>query len=174
MYQLKNLLLLVSFLFSCYQPVFGQLTTSKKSKNKTWVIKNNAPSNLVRVEIQAVNDSSFTALMVNGAMTSTLKTYDIKDVKKIKFKSKKKIIRNVVIGTTIGAFIGASFLEAWRKKDPYGVSKSDVFNSGLIAGIIGGAIGYGVGSIKIKIPINGQQSKYKKKRKKIIKHAFKK
>lgn len=167
-------LALVLLIIGCFQPAFGQLSTSNKSKNKTWIIENSVPANLIRIEIQELKDSSISVLIMDRAMSSTLNHYNVSDVKKIKFRSKKKIRRNLIIGTTIGAFVGAGFGKILENvaEEPHLVSKNVVFNSGLICGVIGGAIGYGIGSIKIAIPINGQQMKYQQKRKKIAKHAF--
>lgn len=174
---MKNIVLkttLFLLLIACCQTAFGQLAISKKSKNKTWIIANNTPTNLIRVEIQELKDSVISVLLIDRAMPSTLKDYNVNEVKRIKFRSKKKVRRNLIIGTSIGAFMGSIYWGLFKSPLPerYLTDKYLGVKSGLVGGVIGGAIGYGIGSIKITIPIKGQQMKYEKKRKKIKKHAF--
>lgn len=174
MKELTIKIVLLLLIIDCFQPVFGQLTTSNKSKNKAWIMENTASSNLIRVDIQELKDSTISVLLVDRAMSPTLKHYNINEVKKIKFKSKKRQLIGTFIGATVGAIVGASFGSVIKElaDDPGLHSPNVVFNSGLIVGAIGGLAGYGLGSIKVTIPINGQKSNYQRKRKKIEKYAL--
>jgi len=78
--------------------------------------------------------------------------------------------RGLLIGSLTGAFVGSLVALATYKEPPDGswivISKGETILGGTIFGFVsGGLIGLVIGSIRIKIPINGKQDKFDSARK---------
>lgn len=96
-------------------------------------------------------------------------TYSVQDIDQIWLRKKGKKLEGAIVGVIAGALTGAA-LGFISGDDPecQGFCLFDVRRTagekallgGIIAAPIGGAIGLGLGSAKIKIPINRQKDTY--------------
>lgn len=184
---MKNLILktsLLLLLISCFQPAFGQITTQKKSKYRTWVMENE--DFIFQTEVKMINagDTSFTAIPIGGdiplvwvthfsfvgeAFTDdlgVLKNYEPKNVRSIKFRKKRSQLRGALIGSAVGLLSGVAYS---KLEDNYFLTPGLV---GTFGALTGGYLGYLIGSLKVTVPINGNKLNYKRNLKKIRKYTL--
>jgi len=158
-----RILLHVLFIIFLFHQLNAQETATKNRKYKTWVKKTDSKSRLVGVLYQ-VED---TKLLISNSFEHEvydLNQFEYQDVyayeiEKIKLRRKGSIGRGILIGVASGFVTGAiiGFVNGDEPCHPtcfIGGSAEDL-------GLIGGVVGAVVGSLKISIPINGSESKFR-------------
>ena len=137
----------------------------KSNKNyKLWLYSNTGQ--LGNGDLLKALDDSITLSKHNKM---PYKSYAVEDLKEIRLRSKSKVAGGIILGSLSGFAIG--WLAGYTQGDDISeAGKAKFFQyskkeKGVIygiAGIIPGAIIGGlIGSVKLKIPINGNKSKYR-------------
>jgi len=175
-------ILVMSFSVICFTQTtsLAQQSTIKPSIYKAWT------SNIDRKLVGALYEVTDTGLKISNSMdfdnyaTGDFQYVDIyaRDIETIKLRKKGKIGRGILIGAlsgfATGALIGlisgdddcesevglaSAFCHIFAT-----TAEQKAISNGVFLGVTGGLIGAVVGSIKIKIPINGAPEKFKANR----------
>lgn len=114
--------------------------------------------------LKALDDS----IVLSKHNKMSLKSYAVEDIKEMKLRSKSKLAGGIILGSITGFAIGwiAGYTQGDDKPE---VGKLNIFQytkkekgvffgiTGIIPGVIIGGL---IGSVKLKIPINSNKSKY--------------
>lgn len=156
-------------------------TTSNTKRYKIWLTLNNEPLKSKGILYQSKESSILIAPFVNNRQLLSEKylvEFQIKNIETIKLRKNKKIGNGILIGAITGLAVGG-LIGLISGDDPpeqwfaYTAGEKAIIIGTTFA--IGGAgIGAALGSIKIKVPINGNYAVYKKNTNKLRKYSFKK
>jgi hypothetical protein len=152
----KNLFLMVTLLSICSIAVRAQNLPVKKSKPyDAWVFGTGNTRSTVKGILYDVQDSS---LRINNPYLDNLTPFHFQDINQIKIRRKKSVLKGALIGGGIGLLL--PFIV-----NPGSGASSDLtplVNTylGFTLGLFGSAIGAGIGSIRITIPIGGNLNNF--------------
>ena len=179
---LKKTTAIILFLF-----LFYSIAESQKG-NKVWIKTYDEPF-FMHGTLYTVSDSTISILtlpkLYGDYYIKKQETVDlsISNIKTISLRSKKSIYNGMIIGTIVGFTAGT--IIASSKPNPEFSSPTHatfmyrflyddtVMYGGAVGGLVGCIAGGLLGSIKIKIPINGNKENYYKNYKKIKNRALK-
>ena len=145
----------------------AQETATKNRKYKTWIKKTDKTRLIGR--LYDVEDTKLRISNSFKAESSQFNYIDIyaHEIEKIKLKRKGQVALGALIGLATGFTIGY-FTAKYNSIEPY---LAVGFLIGLPSAGIGAIMG---GAIKIKIPINGSESKYRANLPRLKKYAYQK
>ncbi len=158
----KRFHILLTILIACLanQSILGQTSKQiKKSKDhyKTWVTSiDNSPN--IKGYLSEVGDS---LIIISDGLNYERQTIDINNIKKIKFRKKGSVGRGMLIGALMGVFTGgiSGYADGDDKKGFFRSREDKALMSGVALMVPGAIIGGIIGSVKIKIPFNGNAMK---------------
>lgn len=164
--------------------LLAQQSTKKPSIYKAWA------GNIDRKVVGALYEVTDSSLKISNSMnlahyeTGEFKYVDVyaRDIETIKLRRKGRIGRGILIGAISGFFTGAIigliagdddcesevglasfFCHAFAT-----TAEQKALSTGAFLGVTGGLVGAVVGSIKIKIPINGTPDNFASNRKRLM------
>ncbi len=157
-----SLAIVIIYLFP-FLSIFGQTPKQVKSrKYKTWVTRIDNSSS-IKGYMSEVGDSS---IIISNLKNIEKQRIYFNDIKIIKFRRKGEIGRGVLFGALTGFAVGGLIGLASGDDKGYLINFT-AGEKGLLAGTLltipGAIIGGLLGSIKIKIPINGNTHNQKAK-----------
>ena len=181
---MKNykLVLITSILMLLTEVQINAQDTTKKTIEitKTWISLNNSPDKIKGV-LYDLKDSSIlvsNSYKVQDYYSDKIETVElhIKNIETIKVRKKNNILIGAGIGAIVGLTATAIVVSGNRNKRSSLLWDKNSFkelDAALIVGVGLGAAGIGalIGSIKIKIPINGSMNNYKENHDKLRKKA---
>lgn len=165
--------------------VDAQNTIQKNKIYRTWITLNSKPFKTTGV-LYEIKDSSIlvsNSLVIQDYSTDRFGTFKlhINDIETIKIRRKKRVGTGVLLGAITGFCVGG-IIGLIDGDDPpcrsFCVLRFTAGQKALMAGIplsiVGAVAGAIIGSVKIKIPINGSMDNYHKYKKRLKKYSFKK
>lgn len=166
----KNLLVaLISGLCFTFLQAQDQSETQNTFTKSYFVWVNSTASN-VRY-LWDITDSTITVGSSKKRSDMSLKTYNVEQVKWVKFRQKGSVEIGVIIGLLAGTVVGYLSGFAQGDDDPSNYFAFTAETKGTILaipGALGGAIIGGIiGGLKRKIPINGSRNTLAQQRKKL-------
>lgn len=141
-----------------------------QSRNyKTWVYLMDSgivyEGYLESVEDSLLNLFSYDESNKPGHIVNQISVHEIK---MLNFRKKGKLVSGIALGSLIGAFVAAGISQGVPFKDSG--NKGLLIIYPLVGGVLGGVVGAGIGSVKIKIPINANLKEWESKKDKIKKY----
>lgn len=172
-----------SILFTSKDTYFAveDTTTSDIKMYKIWLTLNNEQLKTKGIFYQSKASSILIAPLVNKRQFLSekyLTEFQIKDIETIKLRKNKKVGKSVLIGAITGLAVGG-LIGLMSGDDPPGTflrytAEEKALFLGVPLAVGGAGIGAIVGSVKIKIPINGNSDKYKNNKTNLIEYSIKK
>jgi hypothetical protein len=176
---ISTILIYVSFLSSAQQD-----TLPKSKTYKTWIkLVNGSEIKLkwgseIKGILYQINDSSlsFSKLLKFTDHTRGLSepiNINFENIHVIKIRSQKKIGKGIAIGATTGFILGGlvGYLGQAKRTTPEEVAVQTL-GLGAFVGTCGALIGGLAGSIKIRIPINGNIDKFNDNKSRLKKYSY--
>ncbi len=181
MLKMKTINVIALIVFCCLNSIHAQETIKKNKVYRTWITMNSEPFK-VKGFLYEINDSS-----ISVANSKIIKEYStvrfqvaklhIIDIEKIKTRRNNSIGRGIWIGAVTGFVVGG-IIGLVDGDDPAGFLAMTAGEKAIKAGValsIGGAvIGGLIGTIKIRIPIDGSMNNYNRNKNKLNKYSIKK
>lgn len=183
-------ILLLEITLCFYLSLTAQIdSTSKRSVKeynrfriyKTWISLNN-DSETVKGAFYNITDSS---LLVSSSLIKQdyttgnfqITKLNFTNVDLVKVRAKNRVVKGAMIGTLTGFFIGAMIGLIEGDDNPEDVlvpstAAQHAMENGFFLAIGGAGIGTLCGSIKIKIPINGNIRNFNSNKRKLEKYAI--
>ena len=185
---MKRLVVIFTMLLCYFLVLAAQKDTVKKSKiNKVWISLNDESPRLKGVLYETkdssimVSNSFQTADYASGKFEVSKINYN--NIDHVKIRIKNSVLNRALIGAVTGFTIGvlAGFIEGddpprngldMRIFSPHMTAESKAIVYGIGYAFCGAGIGALVGTIKLRIPINGDISKFNRNRSKLKRHSF--
>ena len=183
---IKKIILPFFLLFICHsisaQLLLMELIGSRKSKHEVLIKFKDGYKPIHRVTLKGLGEDYIVGRQVNYLATvnplSLLEPpkpeqeYAIEQIDYLKVKSRKRIIRNALIGGVIGFGAGLYAAKLNNTQDSFLATKEfTYFFSGVSLAALGSTIG-ALTSLRVKIPIRGKKANYKKHRKQLEKYIY--
>ncbi len=171
--------ILVLLILSCFQSITAQDTIKKNQTYKAW-LSLSVPPYKAKGLLFHIQDSSIALIKSQNFKDYTsgdfqMENLHFSNIEVIKLRRYNKTGNNTLIGAASGFVIGAVIGLISGDDDP-GIVIFTAERKALMAGgtlaVVGAGVGAIVGSIKIKIPINGDWDKYQKNRTRLKKRAL--
>ena len=151
---------------------------SNKKKYKTWLTLNSEPFKSKGILYQSKESSILLAPLVKNKQQisdKSLVEFQIHNIETIKLRKKNKIGKGILIGAVTGLVAGG-LIGLIDGDDPpdtwFALTAGDkAIIAGVPLAICGAGIGAAIGSIKIKIPINGSNNKYRKNKNELRRYS---
>jgi hypothetical protein len=124
-------------------------------------------SKVNKVYLNTLEDSSIIYRNYSNFETSKIM---VSNIKQIEFRRKEKIGRSILIGTVSGFALGGIIGLATGADSntwPYFTTEEQTLIAGTLLAIPGAIVGAVVGTMKIKVPISGNQDNYIKQKEKL-------
>lgn len=164
--------------------VHAQGTIQKNKIYRTWIELNREPFK-TKGALYELKDSSIlvsNSLVIQDYSTDRFETVKlhINDIETVKIRRKGRIGRGVLFGALGGFALGGIIGLASGDDDPndcvfFCLSAGDkALLAGIPLSITGAGLGALIGSLKVKIPINGNISNFNSNKSKLRKYTFKK
>ena len=156
---------------------FAQFVNHKKTRAyKTWVSLNESPYKITGW-LYAIEDSSILLSKQFNVHDKIIELSDFSniyyhDIYKIRTRRKGKLGRSILIGTLTGFTIGLVYALAVGEDYNAGTNAMIVIAGGTFA-IVGAGIGAIIGSVKVKIPINGSKDHFNRNKRKLENYSIK-
>ena len=158
---------------------------SNKNRYKTWLTLNSEPFKSKGILYQSKASSILIAPFEKNKQQISDKTlieFQIRNIEKIKLRKTKKVGKGILIGAVTGLVTGA-LIGIIDGDDPpcssgswicfrYSAEEKAVM-TGVPLAVFGAGVGALIGSIKIKIPINGNSEKYRKNKTDLRRYSVK-
>ncbi len=172
------ILTLAIWALCCLNYSKAQDTLTKQKVYKTWVSLNSSPFNKVKGVLYNLKDSSISIAKFDRKMDcyfdeSQITDIAISDIKWIKFRKKNSLRNGTLIGIGFGMIVGGIYLASESYKDPSMTPVEGALFGAWLFSLPGAIVGSFIGSLQIKIPINGSIDIYKKEKNKLRKYLVK-
>ena len=152
---------------------------SNKKMYKTWLTLNSEPFKSKGILYQSKESSILIVPLVKNRQQISDKTlieFQIRNVETIKLRRKNKIGRDILVGAVTGLVTGGLMGFASGDDPPGWFSFSAEQKAAMLGvplSVFGAGIGAIIGSVKIKIPINGSPEKYRKNKNNLRNYSVK-
>jgi hypothetical protein len=174
---------LIILLVSCIVNLSNaQSDTNHKSKiYKSWISSKaesyNLKCNLCKIQDSSILISNSWVISASSKINPALSKIDFNNIDVIKVRRNHKVINGLIIGTLAGFGIGALIGYASGDDPPDQIIISQTAGEkaltyGIALAIPGCILGAMFGSIKIKIPINGNYTNFKNQRNLLEKYTI--
>ena len=171
--------ILVLLFMSCLQSIAAQNTIKRNITYKAWLTLS-APPYKAKGLLYQIQDSSIALINSQNFKDYTSGNFQMEgilyyNVEIIRLRKYNKIGNTTLIGAASGLVLGV-MIGLISGDDPPGIVSFSAERKALSAGaalaVVGAGVGAIIGSIKIKIPINGSKDKYEQNRKRLKKYAL--
>ena len=179
----KKLIIPFFFLFVCNalsaQLLLVELLGARKNKYDVLIGFTDSYKAVERVTLHDLGEDYIVGTQVNyldklvpfGLNESRYaQEYPIEKIDYLKVKSRKKVVRNAIIGGVIGLGTGLLYSKSQRPKDDFLFTKEAYYVMYGLTGVVGGATIGALATMRVKIPINGKKANYEKHRKQLMKY----
>jgi hypothetical protein len=170
----------------CLNSLNAQDTIQRIKIYRTWISLNSEPFNIKGV-LYEIKDSSIlvsSSVKINDYSTNKFEIVklNITNIETIRTRRNNNIGRGILIGTITGFAVG-SLIGFISGDDPpcdggwycFSLSAGEkALGLGFPLAVVGSVIGASIGSIKVRIPINGSIDSYNSSKNKLRKHSIKK
>jgi hypothetical protein len=183
---MKFLNVIALIVLCCLNSLNAQDTVQKIKIYRTWVSLNSEPFKIKGV-LYEIKDSSIlvsSSVVIHDYSTDRFEMVElhINNIETIKTRRNNNIVKGFLIGAitgfAVGGFIGLELMEESPCQGSGFCPHFKPVEKALISGVplaVGGAgIGALIGSIKIKIPINGSINSYNRNKNKLGEYPIKK
>lgn len=186
---MKRLYILLSLCALMSTTSFAQDVTQKKKIKvyKTWISLNNSPHKIKGALYEIKDSSILVSNHRNPYATSRFETvnFPVNNIETIKIRKKNNVGSGVLAGAIGGLVVGGLIAGLLNDKDNppcVGIGcdlasrlpASEGFTAVFLGVACGAGLGYALGSIKVKIPINGNIKNYNKHKDKLREYSIKK
>ena len=171
--KLINVIVLIAL--CCLNSLNAQDTIHKNKIYRTWVSLNREPFRFKGV-LYEVNDSSILVsrsivIKKNTIDRSEMANFNFSNIETIRTRKNNNIGKGILIGALSGFVTGGAIglISGADPPDSYFrfTAGENAILSGIVLGIIGADIGGVIGSLKIKIPINGSINNFNSNKNKL-------
>ena len=153
---------------------------SNKKRYRTWLTLNSEPFKSKGILYQSKESSILISPLVKNRQQISDKSlieFQISNIETIKLRKSKKIGKGILIGAVTGLVAGG-LVGLIDGDDPSGTwfalsAEDKAVIGGVYLAVCGAGIGALIGSIKIKIPINGNSEKYRKNKTDLRRYSVK-
>ena len=147
--------------------VNGQPDSIRKASYKSWVITYTKPIKHIGI-LYDFNDSTLFLLKSNPASikkgNAKFESFSVESICKIRLRKKFNVEKGMLIGGLAGLLVGTVTNLALKNN---GFGNQYIVGNTVYLTVMGVSIGAIIGSMKIKIPIDGNDDTYKKYRVKL-------
>lgn len=153
---------------------------SNKKRYRTWMTLNREPFKSKGMLYQSKESSILISPMVKNKQQisdKSLVEFQISNIETIKLRKNKRIGKGILTGAITG-FVTGALIGIVDGDDPSGTwfalsAEEKAIIAGVPLAVCGAGIGALIGSIKIKIPINGSSEKYRKNKTDLRRYSVK-
>ena len=158
---------------------------SNKKRYRTWLTLNSEPFKSKGILYQSKESSILIAPLVKNRQQISDKTlieFQIRNIETIKLRKNKRVGKGILIGAVTGLVAGG-LVGLLSGDDPpcnsgglicfRSTAEEKAVIGGVYLAVFGAGVGALIGSIKIKIPINGSSEKYRKNKTDLRRYSVK-